>query len=78
MLDIEAESEQKCEDRIHLSCKQEEDRIPYGAVHRCPEFVLGLGEHEEVHLLLKMYQDYTCDSYSSQDICYIDTMVRFK
>ena len=76
MLDEEAQSEQYREDRIHLSCKKEEYRVPYPGIDCRPEVALWLGEHEEVHLFLEVYKDYAGNGYSPEDIRHVNAGIR--
>lgn len=76
MLDEEAQSEEDCEDCVHLSCKEEEDGVPYSGVDCCPEFILWLWEQEEVHLFLKMDENDAGNGNASEDVGDIDSAVR--
>ena len=76
MLDVETQSEKHGEDGVHLSCQQEECRIPDGSVHRSPELALRLREEKEVHVLKEVYQNDACDGNASEDVCNIDSCVR--
>ena len=76
MLDVEAESEEHCEDRIHLSREQEEGRIPDRLVYCCPQFTGRLREQIKVQLFDKMDKNDSGDRDASENVRNINTCVR--
>ena len=78
MLDVKAQSEEHCEDCVHLACEQEEGRVPDCSVYCGPEFVLRLREQEEVEVLDEMDKDDSGDGDTSEDVCNVDSCVRFQ
>jgi hypothetical protein len=75
MLNIKTKSKEHSKYRIHLAREQEECRIPDGLVDSCPEFILWLREHEEIHVLNEMYQDDSRNSNASENVGYIYSSV---
>ena len=73
VLDIETQTEQKREYRIHLAGQQEEYRIPYGTVDG-----RRFGKYVEVHVLDEVYQYYSAYGYAAQNVRYVDSCIRFE
>ena len=75
MLDEKAQAEKHSEDRIHLSGKKEEYRIPHALIDRTPERAGRLGKHIEVQLLNEMDEYDSTDGDTPEDIRHIDSCV---